>query len=209
MERRHFLAIAGFVAATTAVGAAYDFYRSQDVRLSQPPEPFASEVKLPEPESVIALRVDVPFALIRNAANHAIPAEYRFEGTGPDAADGWIKVGTRYEGTVRRAGEVSVTGTGNTMTVALPIAITGNGGFRGDGARLVGLDKKNFRAGLILKVRVSVVINPDWTPAITVTPDLSGPTVRRSKSYTMPGSIFVAMSKGRCGSSLPPSRKSS
>ncbi|HUN42800.1 MAG TPA: DUF4403 family protein [Acetobacteraceae bacterium] len=183
LSRRRMIAFAATVPGVIGAGCGYDWIESQNVALTKPPVRSTSELKLPDCESVVSLCADIPLSLIRTAANRAIPAEYHFEGIGPDVGGtinlgGWniikfdVKVGTRYEGDVRKAGDLSVTGRDDKITVALPIAVSGNGGFRGDGARLLKLDAKNFRAGLILKVHVSIGLNTNWTPAITITPDL-------------------------------------
>ena len=181
-NRRRFLAGATAVLAVSGSGLAYKAYENHNVRLSIEPSQIAKMAKLAARETKLALRANIPLSLIRDAASQAIPAEFNFGGNGPDVGGtinlgGWnivkvdVKAGTRYEGVVRR-GELSVTGSGNTVVVALPIQISGNGGLRGDGARMLGLQAKNFRAALILRVRLSVDVNPDWTPAVTVVPEL-------------------------------------
>lgn len=115
---------------------------------------------------------------------------------GPVNLGGWnivkvdVKAGMRYEGVVRR-GALSVTGSGNTVLVALPIQISGNGGLRGDGARVLGRQAKNFRAALILRVRLSVDVNPDWTPAVTACLSLSGRCRPPSRLQAGPGSTLA------------------
>lgn len=180
-NRRRFLAGASAVALAGSA-LAYKAYEDHNARLSIEPKRSANMGKLSPRETKLALRADIPLSLVRDAANRAIPTDFSFAGNGPDVGGtinpgGWgivkfdVKAGTRYEGVVRR-GELSVTGSGNTVVVALPVQVSGNGGFRGDGARMLGLQAKNFRAALILRVRLTVDVNSDWTPAIAATPEL-------------------------------------
>ncbi|RWL94323.1 MAG: DUF4403 family protein [Mesorhizobium sp.] len=182
-NRRKFMLSAAAALMMAGSGLAYEAYRQHNVRLSQQPFRIAGDIKIPAHDSLLALRADVPLSLIRDAASQAIPAEYGFGGNGPDVGGtinpgGWnfvkidVKAGTRYEGTVRRIGDLTVSGSGHTVLVALPIEINGKGGFRGDGARMLGLNAKNFRAALIIRARVTIDINPDWTPAVTIVPEL-------------------------------------
>lgn len=182
-NRRKFMISGAAALMMAGSGLAYEAYRQHNIRLSEEPSRIAGDIKIPVHDSLLALRADIPLSLIRDAANQAIPAEYRFGGNGPDVGGtinpgGWnivridVKAGTRYEGTVRRAGDLTVSGSGRTVFVALPIEISGNGGSRGDGARMLGLNAKNFRAALIIRARVTIDINPDWTPAVTIVPEL-------------------------------------
>lgn len=168
--------------ATAGSGLAYEAYRGHNLRLSEEPSFASLDKEIPGRTSVIAVRADVPLDLIRTAANQAIPANYSFSGHGPDIGGtinpgGWnivkkrVSVGTRYEGSVSR-GELSMAGSGNTVVCSLPIRIQGKGGLRGDLARMLGLHAKSFRAALILRVRATIDINPDWSPAIVVVPEL-------------------------------------
>lgn len=182
-NRRKFMLSGGAALVMAGSGLAYETYHQHNVLLSEEASRVAGDIKLPVRETMLALRADIPLSLIRNAASQAIPAEYRFGGNGPDVGGtinpgGWnivkidVKAGTRYEGTVRRVGDLTVSGSGHVVLVALPIEINGNGGFRGDGARMLGLHAKNFRASLIIRARVTIDINPDWTPAVTIVPEL-------------------------------------
>ncbi|MDX8499126.1 DUF4403 family protein [Mesorhizobium sp. VK4C] len=182
-NRRKFMFSGAAALIMAGSGLAYEAYRQHNVRLSEEPSRIAGDIKIPVQDSLLALRADVPLSLIRDAASQAIPAQYRFGGNGPDVGGtinpgGWnivkidVKAGTRYEGTVRRVGDLTVSGSGHTVLVALPIEINGKGGFRGDGARMLGLNAKNFRAALIIRARVTIDINPDWTPAVAIVPEL-------------------------------------
>jgi hypothetical protein len=59
---------------------------------------------------------------------------------------------------------------GSDLSVVLPIAIHGNGGFRGDVARLTGLDAKNFRARARVRVGLAVDLATDWCPRVEARP---------------------------------------
>lgn len=182
-NRRKFLLSGTAAAVVTAIGIAQGTYQFLNVRLSEEPVRSTGTIQITPRESSLSLRADVPLQLIRNAANQALPTDYSFGGNGPDVGGtinpgGWnvikisVKAGTRYEGTVRRLGELKISGANNTVVLELPIGISGNGGFRGDGARLLGLNAKNFRAALNVRARVTVGVNPDWSPAVTIVPEL-------------------------------------
>jgi len=170
------------VMTTAGSGLAYEAYRAHNLRLSEEPALAGQAIEAPTRMTVLGVRADVPLDVIRSAANQAVPKNYSFSGNGPDIGGtvnlgGWnvvkfkVSVGTHYEGSVSR-GEFAVTGSGNTVVAALPIRIEGKGGLRGDGARMLGLNAKNFRAALVIRVRATIDINPDWTPAVKIVPEL-------------------------------------
>lgn len=176
--RRKFLFGLMTVPTALAAYASYDWYLSRNVLLSEIPRRTVGTLSLADRDTVMNVRADVPLELLRAAVRQTLPQEYAFGGHGSDACVdlgllGKHCAGTRYEGVVRRNGDFTVSGTGNTITVAVPIKIEGNGGLRGDGAKLVKLDAKNFRAALVLKATVTLDLNADWTPAVTVVPDLT------------------------------------
>lgn len=77
-------------------------------------------------------------------------------------------VGTKYEYNVSR-GDISISpGSNNTIHVSVPISVSGKGGFRGDGAKLLKLDAKNFRARVEIYSDIAFSIGPDWCPRPTV-----------------------------------------
>jgi hypothetical protein len=169
--------VVGAVIGLTVAG--WKWYNAQNVRLSEEPERRASTLKLASEESAVAVRIDVSLAALRNAAEQAVPASYPFGGNGEDACVdlrllGKHCAGTHYSGSVQRTGPISVAnGSNNTLVLSVPLKVEGRGGLRGDGARLVGLDAKNFRASVIVGATVGADIGSDWCPVVTVTPSFN------------------------------------
>lgn len=142
------------------------WYRTQDRRLSEVPERSAQELTLPERTSSLQVKLAIPHAVLARVADEEMPAQMRFSGHGDDVCVdlGLTRpcVGTRYDATLERLDGVSVERDGRDLSIVLPIAVWGNGGFRGDGARLLGLDAKNFRARARVDVSLSMDLSPDW-----------------------------------------------
>lgn len=92
----------------------------------------------------------LPLDKLNKQLNESLESEFRENGNGPDYCNqvvgSKVCVGTKYQYSAF-LGEVSVArDTDNSLRISVPITITGKGGFRGDGAKLLGLDAKNFRA---------------------------------------------------------------
>lgn len=179
INRRVVISIAVVLVVAAVAYVAYDWYRGHDVRLTEAPARTGGAAEIVGRDSVLNLRADIPLALLREAAQAAIPTAYPFSGHGEDACakvfGAKVCAGTRYSGTVYRAGDVSIQGSGRTLTVSAPIKVEGKGGFRGDGAKLLDLDEKNFRAALNLKATITLDFNPDWSPAFAVKADYRWP----------------------------------
>lgn len=138
---------------------------------------------VPQHDSSLALNVTVPLAKVRDAVSQTVPSEFPFGGFGTDAClefnlGGWgvIKgktcAGTRYEGVAHVSGPISISGTGNTLTVAVPLEVNGNGGLRGDLAGGLKLDKKNFRAAFRIVATASLDLGADGCPVMSVSPGI-------------------------------------
>jgi len=170
MSKRLLLAGAAVIAAGGA-NLSWDWYRGRDLVLSQRPPVASATLAIPNQDSSIGIRVHVPMAALQAVIDAQIPPSFRFGGNGDDAcADlrflGKHCVGTRYDATVTKAGALQLTASANALQATLPVSISGNGGFRGDGAALLRLDAKNFRAGLNAILNAAVDLDPTWCPVI-------------------------------------------
>jgi hypothetical protein len=116
----------GAIVLAGAAYPAYDWYTARDVRLTQEPKRSPGALRVTGRESILNFRVEIPLELLRNAAQQAIPQEFRFGDNGAEACLdlgvlGRRCAGTRYEGTVRRTGDLAIAGNGNSLSVTLPI----------------------------------------------------------------------------------------
>jgi hypothetical protein len=68
---------------------------------------------------------------------------------------------------VRRDGPVAVGRNGDAVRVSLPIRFDGNAGFRGDLARILGLDRKNFDGALVATLDLRFDLDQQWCPAVS------------------------------------------
>jgi hypothetical protein len=59
----------------------------------------------------------------------------------------------------------------NSLRLIFPLKLDGSVGFRGDGAKLLSLNKKNFRGEIDILVDLNIAIKPDWCPDVTVNVD--------------------------------------
>ena len=165
-----------FVAGVLLV---WNWYRPRNVRLSQEPPRQAGTLALAPRDSVLTVRVDVPLAALRATADSALPSSYSFGGNGDDACVdlgllGKHCAGTHYKGSVQRAGNFTIAAKDdNTVEVSLPLRVEGKGGLRGDGAKLLRLDAKNFRASFVVSAKVSADLGADWCPVVKVTPSFN------------------------------------
>ena len=160
------------VATVAALGAGYLFwqwYSGRDLALSTAPERRVAGVDIPDSDSDIALRIKVPLALLRSAVNSAIPSSFSKDENGPDICKKIlfqdVCVGTKYEFAANR-GSVAIGKEGNALKVATHIDISGKGGFRGDGASILGLNAKNFDAAADLSGLITLSVAPDWCPVV-------------------------------------------
>lgn len=125
-----------------------------------------------QPSTVGAL-VLIPLDQAIQAANAALPRTYSQDWTnGPDQCARVLGVrvcvGTKYKYTVSR-GEIAIAPFGdNAVKLSVDVALDGQGGFRGDGARALGLDAKNFDAAAKVDIVLTPKIGPDWCPTIDV-----------------------------------------
>ncbi len=129
----------------------------------------------PEPSRIGAL-VKIPIGQATEAVNAALPPSYAQGWTnGPDFCAKVIFrdvcVGTKYQFNTTR-GTISLAPAGpDAILVTVPVSVSGQGGFRGDGARLLGLDAKNFDAAAVFSILLRPSIDSDWCPKLDVSAD--------------------------------------
>jgi hypothetical protein len=78
-----------------------------------------------------------------------------------------------YSASIRREGDVVVSQNGAALRFSVPVRADGGVGFAGDLAKVLKLDRKNFRGALTAIVDVRMDIDENWCPTIQVTPDFS------------------------------------
>lgn len=152
--------------------ATYIFYEYKDQELSTPPNEVAGTNQFEIESSTIAVNIHLPFDQLSAQVNNSAPQNYSDSGNGPDQCKYIFGIrtciGTKYEYSVSR-GDISISpGSENTIHVSVPISVSGKGGFRGDGAKLLKLDAKNFRARVEIYSDITLSIGPDWCPRPTV-----------------------------------------
>lgn len=160
--------------AFLAAAAFWLWYQPHNRRLSRVPERSAQEITLPERTSSLQVKLAIPHAVLERVADREMPSRIRFAGRGDDVCVdlGLTRpcVGTRYDATLERLDGIAVEREGRDLSVVLPVAVGGDGGFRGDGARLLGLDARNFRARARVRVGLSIALAPDWCPQVEARP---------------------------------------
>lgn len=162
--------ILGLIVIIGAV--AYVLYEQRDRDLSIAPDKTAGTKEFETKPSAIAVNISLPFERLTAEANRAAPKNYTDGGNGPDQCKHILGVktcvGTKYNFNVTR-GDISITpGANNTFHVSVPINVSGQGGFRGDGAKLLKLDKKNFHARVEAYSNIGLSIGQDWCPRPTI-----------------------------------------
>lgn len=160
--------IGGGVGAVAALTAIY-WYNGRNNVLSEKPERVVTNEPIPSRVSSVNLRLAIPFTVIQAAANTQLPPAFAGGGNGPDicARVLWerVCVGTRYDFNVERTSDFSVARIDDKhLKIAVGIKASGHGGFRGDGARLLGLDAKSFRAAADVSGGFSLSVKNDWCP---------------------------------------------
>lgn len=174
------------VAALVSVGApAFGFQKITTIQpvegLSEPPERAVLTTAIPFRESDVALRLKVPFETLRTRLEGSVPTEHQ----SPDLDGGdvcgelpmglirpKICVGTRYQFRAWRS-PFTLARNGDAVRVSTHVAVDGNGGFKGDGAKLLGLHAKAFRAAANLYADVRLAIDADWCPRVDLEPSYS------------------------------------
>jgi len=138
------------------------WYRTGNALLLQEPPRRAARLELPAQESEAALRLRVPFGLLREAADRALPREFSQEGEGD---------GTRYNLTVRRAGDFVLSEVDGRLRASVPLTVDGSVGLSGGLAGLLSLAVKKFEAAADVRADLGLTMDAAWCPSATVAVD--------------------------------------
>lgn len=162
-----------FVIVLAGLGAGFWWYQQADQRLSEAPPRGGIEIGTSTHKSFADLKITLPFDQLEARANASAPKAFSKSGNGPDVCGKVVfqKVctGTKYLYNVKRGKLTLSRKSDEAIRLTVPVNVAGNGGFRGDGAKLLDLDKKNFRAGVIAFADVSIALDKNWCPKPTVT----------------------------------------
>lgn len=140
--------------------------------LSEKPDRFSQPSTFDTKPSTIAAQVTVPISQIASAINSNIPPSFEENGNGPDFTikmNEFTKynVGTHYDITVSRSGDIQLSvSASNVLHLTTIMNINGWAGLRGDGARALGLHKKNVKGSMRLEIDLSVDLTTDWCPNV-------------------------------------------
>jgi hypothetical protein len=166
------LGAVSIMAAAALVGAC----GRSDISERPPVDNGATATPVATQPSTIGALVAIPLDQAIQAANAALPRTYSQDWiNGPDAcADlgllGKHCAGTKYKYNVAR-GEIAIAPVGtNAVKLSVDVSLDGQGGFRGDGAKLLKLDAKNFDAAAKVDIVLTPKIGQDWCPTIEVVP---------------------------------------
>lgn len=78
-----------------------------------------------------------------------------------------IQIGYKYEFSVQKRGNISFQSIGNnTLRITIPLDVKGTVGFKGDGARLLGLNKKNVKTKVDFYIDTKIGFNNQWCPLV-------------------------------------------
>jgi len=122
--------------------------------------------------STVGALVTVPMAGVQQMVDKAVPSSFSDGGNGADVCAKIVFTdvcaGTSYSFNASR-GAITLSAAGpQALRVSVPVSIDGQGGFRGDGAKLLKLDKKNFSAAAILTADITPKLSPQWCPQFDV-----------------------------------------
>jgi len=164
---------------------------SNDGLLSERPKSSQNNYVFEKSKSSIALGVDVPYQIIKSSAESSIDKfkVVKIDGSvdcsfkkhidppkvfGQPIGGGVgvsVPCSAEYKGEMRidRVGPVAVVqGPNNTLQVTSTLSFKGHVGFRGDGAKLVGLNKKNVDGTITVTGNVNIGLKENWAPTATV-----------------------------------------
>lgn len=143
-----------------AAGMGVLWVQERERLLGEEPPRRSSTLTLPERESRVVLRLDLPFALLRRAALEAVPASLTLRS--PPGA------GTRHEVTIRRVGDIALSAAGNRLRVTAALAVEGDVGLGGALADLLSLGRKNIDAAAEVQADLGLTLDDGWCPAWSV-----------------------------------------
>jgi hypothetical protein len=145
------------LAAALLVAAGLFWLQSRESLLSAEPERRAGRLVLPPRESDLALRLRLPVALLRGAADRAMPD--RFHQASEEGAD------PVYDLTIRRD-SFSLAPAGGKLRAAVALTVEGTAGLGGGLAALLALDENNIDAAAEVQADLSLALGEDWCPSV-------------------------------------------
>lgn len=140
----------------------------------KPPHAANAEPSFTTASSQVAATLTSPMSQVRGMIENAVPPSYSTSGNGDDVCarviGARVCAGTHFAYTVSRGNITIVAQSPSAVMISVPVSLRGQGGFRGDGARLLSLQAKNFTADAILDLTVAPRLNADWCPVLDVRP---------------------------------------
>lgn len=174
MARNIWLAVLGLVLIAIAY-FAWQWYRSEDVMLSERPEQNASEMVIPPKESIIVADLSVKYAVLTKGLSSVAA------GLGGQKKD-TARIGCKkilgseqcldFDYTINYGsnGAVSSQQVGDKVGVSIPAQFSGQGGFNGDLADLLDLDNKSFAGAFVVTASSSATLNEKFCPVLAPGP---------------------------------------
>ncbi|TBZ30955.1 DUF4403 family protein [Rhizobium leguminosarum bv. viciae] len=159
--------VTAVVAGVAVIGAAV-WYSNRSTVLSQEPVRKGVAETVPGSESTLGVRVAVPFDVLNSAVNGLLPTSFTKDENGEDVCLIGICAGTQYKFTASRS-PIAFSHESGKLRGTVSLEIEGKGGFRGDGAKLLDLDEKNFAASADIAVVASLSVTPGWCPEVNAT----------------------------------------
>ncbi|ONG51795.1 hypothetical protein BKE38_15630 [Pseudoroseomonas deserti] len=135
------------------------WYQERDARLTGDPPRRAAQLTLPPRDSEGSVRLRIPFAVLQQAAERDLPAEFSQSGEGD---------GTRYSFTLRRTAPIRFRAVDGQLRATTSLQVNGQAGLTGGVASLLGLDAKNFDAAADIEAEIQATLDADWCPAVAV-----------------------------------------
>lgn len=149
----------GAVLLVLLASAGVYWLQARDASLSNAPERRADKLALPPQESTAFIRLNIPFGVLRQAAERSLPVEFR-QASEPGAS-------TRYDLILRRDGNIRLTGAGDRFRVSFDLTLGGSIGLGGKLADLFALGEKNVHAAAKVDVDLGVTLDADWCPVFS------------------------------------------
>ena len=147
---------------------------STPTRLAEKPAEKAAAYTPATQPSHVAVTVDLPLAELRTAAQQATPENFSKSGTEKKCEKtflGKVCGDVKYKFTVKRSGPVhlvpSPAGPG-TLRASVPLSFSGHAGLKGDLAKLLDLDKKNFNGAIEARADLALEVDATWCPQVKV-----------------------------------------
>lgn len=162
------------------VGAAAVWHRGlkRHVELTEPPARGAVDVAFLAVPSSIGTFIVVPLVKLSDEVNARVPASFKAAGTGEDVCKDFLGknvcVGTQYDVTLTRGPIVASAVDAETLRLTIPLHASGQGGLRGDLAKLLALDAKNFAADASVAADLRLGLDAQGCPYTTISLALQG-----------------------------------